>query len=51
LSAQGECDPALADQDSHVVSVLEGGIRVEIEGNRMTLMAAGSEGLTYLADE
>lgn len=51
LEAQGaDCDPDLAGQDNHVVSVLEGTIRVNIEGNRLTLTASGGEGLSYLAE-
>jgi heat shock protein HslJ len=51
LSASGEpCTDQLADQDSHVISSLEGGFRVEIEANRLTTWSAGDEGLTYLAD-
>lgn len=51
LEAQGACDPDLTGQDNHVVSVLEGTIRVDIEGNRLTLTASGGEGLSYLAEE
>lgn len=50
LSADGECDPAIANQDNHVTSVVESGFRVEIDGNRMTLTVAGDEGLAYLAE-
>jgi heat shock protein HslJ len=52
LEAQGaDCDPDLDGQDNHVVSVLEGTIRVGIEGNRLTLTATGGEGLSYLAED
>lgn len=50
LSAEGDCDPALADQDSHVLTVLGDGFRVEIDGQRLTVWSAGDLGLSYLAD-
>ena len=40
----------LVEQDSRVISVLEGGFRIEIEGDRMTTWVAGDEGLIYRAD-
>ena len=48
--AHGECPAALSDQDSQVISALEGGFRVEIEGDTMTTWVAGDEGLIYKAD-
>lgn len=52
LEAEGpDCDPGLADQDSHVVSVLEGTVRVDIVGNSLTLTASGGDGLSYLAEQ
>ena len=50
LSAEGECDPELTDQDGHVISVLEGPLMVEIEGASLVLTARGEEGLGYVAD-
>lgn len=50
LSAEGQCDPDLGDQDSHVISVLEGPLMVEIEGASLILTARGEEGLAYVAD-
>lgn len=50
FAAEGECDPALTDQDNHVVTVLGDGFRVEIDGQRMTLWSAGDLGLSYRAD-
>lgn len=51
LAADGqECEPELAGQDSHVISALEGGFRVEIEGDRMTTWTQGDVGLTFLAE-
>lgn len=49
FGTEGECGGELASQDSHVVSVLEGGFRVEIEGDRLTILVPGDEGLTYQA--
>lgn len=45
--AEGECHPGLQEQDSRVISALEGGFRVEIDGNRMTTWVPGDEGLLY----
>lgn len=47
FGAEGECAAELQQQDSHVISVLESGFTVEIEGNRMTITAPGDEGLSY----
>ncbi len=47
--AEGECSSELAEQDSRVISALEGGFRVEIEDDRMTTWVAGDEGLVYRA--
>lgn len=49
LSAAGECTTQLQRQDGHVVGVLEGGFTVDIEGDRLTLTAAGDQGLVYRA--
>jgi len=46
MTAEGECPTELADQDSFVISVLEGS-RVEIEGERLSLLSTGGEGLQY----
>jgi heat shock protein HslJ len=48
--AVGECSAELEEQDSRVISGLEGGFRVEIEGDRMTTWVAGDEGLIYRAE-
>jgi heat shock protein HslJ len=45
---QTECEPALADQDSHVVSVLEG-FRATVDGQTLTLTGQGGDGLIYRA--
>ena len=49
LAADGECPDDLFDQDSHVVSVLEGPFQVEVDGQSLTLTRSGGEGLTYRA--
>lgn len=48
--ADGECPEDLQEQDSRVISALEGGFRVAIEGSRMTTWVAGDEGLIYRAE-
>lgn len=50
LSAEGECDPSLAEQDSHVVTVLGDGFRAEVDGRRLTLWSMGDEGLSYRSE-
>jgi len=49
-AAYGECPASLATQDSRVISGLEGGFRVEIEGDTLTTWVTGTEGLIYKAD-
>lgn len=44
---QTDCDPGLAAQDSHVVSVLGDGFRATVEGQRLTLSSTGNIGLGY----
>lgn len=52
LAADGdECEPGVADQDSRVISALEGSFRVEIENDRLTTWTHGDEGLTFLAEK
>lgn len=48
---QTECDPALADQDGHVVTVLGDGFRATVDGQRLTLSAQGNVGLGYTAED
>jgi heat shock protein HslJ len=48
--ASGDCPPELAEQDSRVISALEGGFRVEIDGDVLTTWVAGDEGLIYRAE-
>jgi len=50
FTAHGECSPELSQQDSQVISALEGGFRVEIDGDTMTTWVAGDEGLIYKSD-
>lgn len=51
LATEGhECEPALEDQDNRMISALEGGFRVEIDGDRLTTWAQGDEGLTFTAE-
>ncbi len=51
MQAEGTCPPEIVDQDSLVVSVLEGDYVVRIVGKRLTLTGSGVEGLTYTASE
>lgn len=48
MRADGDCPEQLQRQDSSVISVLENA-RVDIDGTRLTLSAAGNEGLGYRA--
>ena len=45
------CPPELAEQDSHVVSVIGDGFVPTVEGDRLTLMDAGGQGLVYRSSE
>jgi heat shock protein HslJ len=48
LTTEGECPAELQAQDDHVVAVFEG-FTVAIDGDRLTMTAAGNEGLVYRA--
>jgi heat shock protein HslJ len=48
LAMDGECPPELAQQDGHVVGVLEG-FRASIDGDVLTLTGDGGDGLSYRA--
>ena len=50
FGASGDCPDDLADQDSQVISVLEGGFRVEIDGDQMLVGTQELEALIYRAD-
>ncbi len=47
MAADGECDRGLSEQDSHVISVLEGPYTAHVEGETLTLTGSGNEGLVY----
>lgn len=49
MRADGECTEQLQGQDSAVISVLENP-RIEIDGKRLTLTAAGDQGLSFRAE-
>ncbi len=49
LAADGDCPNALADQDSYVISVIEGGFELSVQGDRLTLTSQGGVGLSYQA--
>jgi len=51
FDAEGECPAEVQRQDGQVITVLEGGFTVHIEGNRLTVSTAGGEGLSYSAEE
>lgn len=50
LAAEGDCPQELEAQDGLVVTVLGDGFRGLIEGDTLTLTAAGNLGLTYRAE-
>jgi heat shock protein HslJ len=50
LSADGECSAELTTQDSDVISVLDGDIRIDITGDKLTLTSMGNEQLVYRAE-
>lgn len=45
----GVCAPESERLDGLIISVLESGVTVEVDASRMTLMAPGDEGLSYMA--
>ena len=50
LAAEGECPAEVAEQDSHVVTVLGDGFTAAVEGSVLTLMDPGGLGLGYHAE-
>lgn len=50
LAADGECPDDLFDQDSQVISVLEGPFQIQVDGQSLTLTRSGGEGLMYRAE-
>lgn len=51
FAADGECRPALADQDGQVVAVLGDGFTADIADGRLVLSSQGGIGLVYVAAE
>ena len=51
FGATGECGSDLVSQDGQVISVLESGFTVEINGNRLTVVAPGGEALSYRVEQ
>ncbi len=49
LAAEGECPPALAQQDAHVITVIGDGVIPSTEGDTLTVMDADGSGLIYRA--
>lgn len=49
MSADGDCTSELTTQDEHVTEVFESGVRVTVDGNRLTLMTTSGKGLGYRA--
>jgi heat shock protein HslJ len=50
LAADGDCPAELTGQDTAVISALEDGFRIEVDGSQMTTRTSGGEGLVYRAD-
>lgn len=51
FGAVGECGREVESQDGQVISVLESGFTVEINGNRLTVVAPGGEALSYRLEQ
>jgi heat shock protein HslJ len=49
FALEGICGGDFLSQDNAIVSVLEGEVTVTVDGQHLTLMAAGGEGLRYTA--
>jgi len=47
FGAAGECASDVASQDGQIIAVLESGFTVEVDGNRLTVLAPGGEALVY----
>jgi heat shock protein HslJ len=47
MAAEGDCPEDLAEQDSHVVTVLGDGFRAAVEDDALTLTSTGEQGLVY----
>ncbi len=44
-------DPAVMEQEAFVLATMQGELRVEIEGNRLTLIAPTGDGIGFLAEQ
>ena len=51
FGADGECRSDLVWQDGQVITVLEGGSIVEIDGDRLTVSSSGGEGPSYKGEQ
>ncbi len=51
MTADGDCAGGPADQDAHVIEVLEGGFRADITEQTLTLTGDGGRGLVYRVAE
>jgi heat shock protein HslJ len=49
LAAEGRCSAELRRQDGHVLNVLGDGFTAEIEGETLTVLSKGGQGLQYRA--
>lgn len=49
--AAGACSPDAEELDGRIVSVLGDGFTADIDGDRLTVMSRGGEGLSYRADD
>ena len=47
FGAEGECNPDLFDQDSHVISVFEGSFEARVVDDRLIVTSTGGDGLVF----
>jgi heat shock protein HslJ len=50
FGAEGECPPEMGQQDSHFISVIEGGFSTSVKEDRLTLMDPDGNGLQFRAE-
>ncbi len=50
FGAEGNCPPEMEQQDSHFITVIEGGFTALVEEDRLTLMDPDGNGLQFRAD-
>lgn len=50
FGAEGDCPPDLGQQDSHFITVIEGGFSALVEEDRLTLMDPDGSGLQFRAE-